>query len=360
MSTESRDVTMIAEVGQRLIALPYEVWSFGDSVAFEALVEATEATGDPRYLEFAHGLMRGWAARRDPMVELDATAPGFAMVQVAAKTGDALLTEALVDLATYLRQRPLLDGIYQTWASSPLRQPYGPLPLSAHGAALLVDPPPGVFIDCLHFDPPFFTSLGRLVGDAELVADGASQALAYCRVLQEDDGLFDHFALKGETETFGPAWGRGQGWALLGLLDVIEHLDSDLSSVELGELAEPAIALINRMVELQDDDGNWPSVVTRPDSVPEASTAAFMGRGFLRAYRLGLGDERVRAAGLKAVDAAVTAAARGYLYPVSAAVWACTQAEHYCHVPTGFVVPWGEGPLLLALAERMRLESGPQ
>ena len=36
------------------------------------------------------------------------------------------------------------------------------------------------------------------------------------------------------------------------------------------------------------------------------------------------------------------------LRDVSAAVWSSTVPEHYHHVPTGFVVPWGQGPLLTA------------
>jgi unsaturated rhamnogalacturonyl hydrolase len=35
---------------------------------------------------------------------------------------------------------------------------------------------------------------------------------------------------------------------------------------------------------------------------------------------------------------------------VSANVFACTVASHYHHVPRGAVVPWGQGPLLLAAA----------
>ena len=40
----------------------------------------------------------------------------------------------------------------------------------------------------------------------------------------------------------------------------------------------------------------------------------------------------------------------GALTGVSAAVWSSTRDSHYHHVPRGLVVPWGQGPLLLAAA----------
>jgi hypothetical protein len=45
---------------------------------------------------------------------------------------------------------------------------------------------------------------------------------------------------------------------------------------------------------------------------------------------------------------------RGVLGGVSAGVGASTAASHHPNVPTGFVVPWGQGPLLLA-AERISM-----
>jgi unsaturated rhamnogalacturonyl hydrolase len=76
-----------------------------------------------------------------------------------------------------------------------------------------------------------------------------------------------------------------------------------------------------------------------------------MAVAFARGRALGiLGDEnaepgsRALAAALAATDDA------SVLRGVSAAVWACTLLEHYYHVPRGFLVPWGQGPLVLALA----------
>ncbi|MGH9135586.1 MAG: glycoside hydrolase family 88 protein [Acidimicrobiales bacterium] len=347
---------LLHRVAVTLERLPYTTWNFGDSVAFEGLIAAGGVLGTDRPLAFARGMVRGWATRRHPFVPLDCVAPGLAMVEIYRRTADSLVLEAAVELAAYLRGRPTLGGVYATWEHSPLKHPWGPDELPACGVALLTSPPPGVFVDCLHFDPPFFAALGRTIGDAALVNDGVEQARGYIRLLQRNDGLFEHFVLDESPTTYGPGWGRGQGWALLGLLHVVAELDP--TDDRRAELVASAVRLVAAMRATQRDDGNWDAVVGDAASGDENSTAAFMADGFLWAVELGaIADVDVAAVrhdARRALDAAVERTdEHGHLTSVSAAVNACTTASHYVHVPRGFVVPWGQGPLALALARHL-------
>ena len=340
-----------------LTALPYATWSFGDSVAFEGLLAASDLVEDERWSSFARGWTRAWASRATPYRELDCTAPGWAIVRLAQRWDDDALLEAAVGLAGFLTQRPTIRGLYRTWRHSPLMRPYGGAPLSEREAAWVEDPPPGAFLDCLHFDPPFLTALGRATGSGELLRAGVAQAVAYVDALQRPDGLFDHFVLDGVDGSFGPGWGRGQGWALLGLLDVLDELaaaglDASDEAVALrGSLRR----LVAAMVALQRPDGHWDAVVTDPASGDEYSTAAFMAAGFSRALRSGLAQgpdvEAARARAAAAVRSGI--GPDGALAQVSAAVMACTEPSQSGHVPRGFRVPWGQGPALLALAEQV-------
>jgi unsaturated rhamnogalacturonyl hydrolase len=340
-------------VADQLLVLPYKTWAFGDSVAFEGMVAASTVLAEDRWLQFAHGFVRAWATRSQPYVRLDCTAPGFAMVQIYRATKDPLVLQGALGLARYLVTRPRIEGVFGTWEHSPLQHPYGPDHLSAPELALLENPPAGVFIDCLHFDPPFLVALGAVTGEQAFVEEGARQAVGYVHLLQKESGLFDHFVLKGSTRTYGPGWGRGQGWALLGLLDVLDELPHGHPC--RAELADAAARVIAAMIPLQRDDGHWYAVVGDPGSGDETSTAAFMAAGMRRAARTGLSGNEARAAADRALDAALKATdEHGILSGVSAAVNACTSPSHYAHVPRGFVVPWGEGPLALALAERLR------
>lgn len=352
------DAELLRRSADSLLVLPYEAWSFGDSVAFEAMVAASAVLNDERWLRFAQGFVRAWATRAEPYRRLDATAPGLAMVEVYERTGDPLVLEAALELARYLVSRPRIGEVFATWEHSPLQHPYGPDVLSGHDLSLLVAPPPGVFVDCLHFDPPYFVALGNAAEDESFVEEGIRQALGYARLLQTDGGLFDHFVLEGSPATYGPGWGRGQGWALLGLLDVLDRLAAD--APHRDELVTSARRLVEAMISLQRADGHWYAVVDDPSSGDETSTAAFMAAGFRRAARLGVVDFAVvRAPAERALDAAISATDdAGILRGVSAAVNACTLASHYAHVPRGFVVPWGQGPVVLALTEALQAKGG--
>jgi unsaturated rhamnogalacturonyl hydrolase len=343
-------------VADRLLLLPYQTWSFGDSVAFEGMLAASAALSDDRWLQFARGFVRAWATRSQPYVRLDCTAPGLAMIEIYRSTEDPLVLEAALGLAHYLVSRPRISGVFATWERSPLQHPYGPQGLSAPELELLANPPAGVFVDCLHFDPPFLVSLGAVTGEAAWIEEGAQQAVGYVRLLRTQNGLFDHFVLEGSSRTYGPGWGRGQGWALLGLLDVIAELRAE--HPYRHELADAAVGLIAAMMRLQREDGHWHAVVDDPRAGDETSTAAFMAAGMLRAARMFLVGDDVRVAADRALDAALAATdEHGILTGVSAAVNACTNSSHYAHVPRGFVVAWGQGPLALALAERLGHEN---
>lgn len=342
---------LLRTVADSLTGLRYVPWRFGDSVAFEGMVAASAALHDDRWLSFARGFVRAWAAEAEPYDRLDCTAPGLAMVEIHRRTGDPLVLEGALQLGAYLVSRPRIDGVFATWDHAPLRHPYGDATLPAEEVSLLADPPAGVFVDCLHFDPPFFVGLGRVTGDDRWTREGLDQAIGYVRLLQADTGLFDHFVLAGSRRRYGGGWGRGQGWALLGLLDVLETAAA--VGVRSEELDDAVRKLVTAMLPMQRPDGHWHAVADEAGSGDETSTAAFMAYGLARAARLGLAGDDAVAAADRALDAALaTTDCHGLLSGVSAAVDACTQLSHYAHVPRGFVVPWGQGPLALALAER--------
>ena len=133
----------LRRVADQLIRLPYKTWSFGDSVGFEGMVAASQALADERWLRFAHGFVRAWATRAEPYVRLDCTAPGLAMIQIYRATEDSLVKDGALGLARYLVTRPRIEGVFATWAHSPLQHPYGPDTLSPAEQALVANPPAG-------------------------------------------------------------------------------------------------------------------------------------------------------------------------------------------------------------------------
>jgi unsaturated rhamnogalacturonyl hydrolase len=329
----------------------FQVWHYGDSIGFEGLLAASDLLDDPRYEGWVHGAIKTWIPRATPFRELDNTAPGHAMLQAFERTGDKAILEAALELVDFLQTRRRVRGAFASFERTPLHPPYGGAKLPPLGQALLEEPGAGVFVDCLHFDPPFFAHLGRIRNDPALLDLAADQALAYADLLQQPGGLFAHFWLEKTARPYGHGWGRGQGWALLGLVDVLEHLPRQHEMFE--RLLRSFRQLAEALVASQRADGGWATVASEPASPAETSTAAFVAAGFSQGIRLGVLDETFLAPTLAAWDHARSAVdSSGALTGVSAAVWPATAASHYWNVPTGFVVPWGQGPLLLA-AQRL-------
>jgi unsaturated rhamnogalacturonyl hydrolase len=330
----------------------YECWSYGDSIGFEGLLAASQVLSDNRYAGYVHGSLKGWMARKDPFNPWDNTAPGHAMCLSYEDTGDETILAAALELADYLRLRPKVHGAYAAFERAPLRQPYSGEVLSPRDLSLLADPGRGVFVDCLHFDPPFFVHLGALTGDTSLVDDGVAQALAMVALLQDPrTGMFAHFFLERTSSTYALGWSRGQGWALLGLLDVLTY--APVSHPGYREVLESAVRLAEALASTQDPSGLWHAVIGRDDFYLETSVAFFFALGLWRGISRGWfrGElsqtaDRAWKAGLELVSES------GSMSGVSAAVWASTVESHYGNVPIGFQVPWGQGSLLLAAEAR--------
>jgi unsaturated rhamnogalacturonyl hydrolase len=343
----------VAAAAGELVRYPFAVWHYGDSIGFEGLLAASDVLGDARFEAFSLGVVKGWIPRAKPYRELDNTAPGHAICALYERTGDEALRTAAEELAGHLCSRRTIDGAYVAFERAPLREPYGGGVLSLEETGLLEDPGAGVFVDCLHFDAPFLTHLGIVSGSPSLVDAGAEQALALTRLLQQPDGSFAHFYLERTGRTYGHGWGRGQGWALLGLLDVIELLPASHAHREMlvGALQRLAAAL----AASQRPDGHWGTPIDDAESFGETSTAFFVAAGFTRAIRLGLIGPVLEPVAARAFDAGLAAVAPdGTIAGISAALWASTASSHYPNAPTGFQVPWGQGPFLVAAFERAR------
>ena len=268
------------------------------------------------------------------------------------------MLEAALDAAEHLGTRRRLHGVALPFERAPLREPFGGAPLDAAGRALLADPGPGIFVDPLHFDPPFLVHLGALTGSPDLVDAGAAQAVALVELLQDDSGAFWHFFLERTGSRYGLGWGRGQGWALLGLVDVLECLPSAHPGRE--PLVSALIRLADALCATQQRRRQLVRRHLRPRLGPGELDRRLRGRrpGPRRGPRACSSPVISTRRGLRGRAPPPAWPPSGALEGVSANVWACTAPWHYANVPLGAMVPWGQGPLLLAAAEHLGKEEG--
>jgi len=163
---------------------------------------------------------------------------------------------------------------------------------------------------------------------------------------------YDH----GTGRRRGYGWGRGNGWALFGLLDLIEILPSNHSARD--DLLKRFQGLCTTILGLQDDSGLWHTLLTDKESYLETSTAAFFGAIFTKAVRLNLLTEKFHDAAEHAWRALLTRIdAEGGAFGTSAAIWAANGPSEdlalYKSAPTEVNV-WGQGAALRFAAERHR------
>lgn len=102
----------------------------------------------------------------------------------------------------------------------------------------------------------------------------------YAARLQRPDGLFIHAA------DAPHAWGRGNGFALLGLTEALTYLPGNWS--DRAKVLEIYRKHTKALAGFQSDDGSWRQVVDEPQSYREltvtAMTVAAMARGVSRGW----------------------------------------------------------------------------
>lgn len=336
-----------------LLGYPWKVWFWGDSIGMEGLLDASDLIGTEKYSSFVYGVFKAWIPRMKSRSRFDHTAPGVALLRSYAITRDPELLEAARSHADYLSSfRRTSTGCpvhYEDVVFDlPPEVPRGHPMFGARTGSAPKESGPCVFVDSIHFQGPFLAMLYNATGDERYLAQAESTIGPQVDLLwDEDSRLFHHFWMEKAARRNGVFWGRGNCWALLGMLHTLEFLprSSALSKRLRGRVGD----LASRLSELQEESGGWHTVLDDRDSYLESSIAVFVVDGFSLAIRRGW----IPRSHLEVVERAWAATWRqlspeGLLRGVSFETHPGTRAEHYRTMPTGAMVPWGQGPFLTA------------
>jgi len=209
----------------------------------------------------------------------------------------------------------------------------------------------------MHLDGPFLSLLAHLIDDERYADLAANILLSHAHVLQnEHSGLFSHGFNDATGQTNGVHWGRGQGWALLGLVDTAAHLPDQHPSQD--EIRQRFAALVEGLAATEVNPGAWHTVVDAPETYLESSVGAFVALGVGRGIATNLLPWSWSALADRAWNATEECISTdGVLQGVSDATPVGPNAAHYgARSRSSF--PWGQGPALLAASERLR-KRGP-
>ena len=202
-------------------------------------------------------------------------------------------------------------------------------------------------------DAPFLIKLGLLTNEEAFIQQGVDEILAYCQALQELEdkatlGLFWH-GYESRCGRNGQLWARGNGWAIMGLVETLRLLPAEHKERE--ELQERLLKLCTAIQRFQHQDGLWHTVINHPETYLESTLAVMVAftlrdafeAGLLNMSQFGEMERKARSAAIKCINEA------GELTLVSDAT-PVSELNMYATRPFG-VFPWGQGPLLLMLSQ---------
>lgn len=326
-------------VADKAMAYRYYHWDWGEAIAMEGLWLAEEITGTERYRAYVERMVRGWIAHSPEPWYPDHVGPGRVLVEMWRATGDGALLDYARALARHLSS----------------------LPRSRLGAVFhrpdLPDRAEMVWVDSMQTDAPFLSRLAEATGHPDWFDLAADHLWGHIQALQDPGThLFHHHYDEQTGRRNGVSWARGNGWAILGLVQCLELLPSAhrkyaVISRSLEHLAAAAVAAQDPETSL------WHTVIDRADTYLEASASLMLSCGLMRAGHAGLLGHAYTNAGARAWDRLRSAVdPDGTVQRVSSRTPPRSDPGAYQLRPVGGPYPWGQGAYLLAAAAALETQ----
>lgn len=148
---------------------------------------------------------------------------------------------------------------------------------------------------------PFLTRRYILTGNFKYLDDAVNQFVQYKKWLyMEDKNLMSHvYDLRHNLQT-GVAWGRGNGWFIYSLTELLAVLDKN--HPQKAFLEDFFRLLAKGYLAHQSPSGRWHQVIDEHDSYLETSCSAMFACAFMRGFRLNLLGEEYKLSAKKAVE----------------------------------------------------------
>jgi unsaturated rhamnogalacturonyl hydrolase len=143
-----------------------------------------------------------------------------------------------------------------------------------------------MWCDDLYMSTPFLIRYHQLTGNRAYIDDAASQFLLYKKYMfMPDQSIMSHvYDFKFDKPTRIP-WGRGNGWVLFSLTELLAVLPEDHQ--QRDELLQFFRELCEGYLLLQGVNGLWHQVLNIPESYEETSCTSMFIYAFSRGIRFG-------------------------------------------------------------------------
>ncbi len=147
-----------------------------------------------------------------------------------------------------------------------------------------------LWADDLYMSVPFLCRYFQLTGDVRYVDDAARQFVGFRkRLFIPEKRLMSHVYDFTRNLATGVAWGRGNGWVLFALTELLAVLPANHE--RKSELVAMFRELCSGVLAQQDARGMWHQVLDEHDSYPETSCTSMFACAFARGVRHGWFDD---------------------------------------------------------------------
>lgn len=340
----------------------YGKWNYPLGVTLFGLLEAGRLLGQQRYGEYVHdhveqctswyayslqdGRSYGAAGINNQIAAVDSLddCGSFAATMLAVDRERPVrgCEQVAVDVAEYIMhtQARLPDGTLYRKESPIELMPYT------------------MWIDDLYMSVPFLCRYAARYDKKEALEDAVRQFLNYKTYLyMPEKKLMAHVYDVARRCNTGVPWGRGNGWVLFSLSELLAALDP--GHPKRPELEGFFRDLCEGVGALQDGQGFWHQLLTDGQSYPESSCTAMFVCAFARGIRLGL-LPRARAAAVRKGWQALSEQAvdrQGNVYGVCRGSGYSFSERYYKYdLPWVLNDPHGIGIVMLAGVETCKLE----
>lgn len=355
----SREVKLSGPFDADAVFAPgdFRLISYEWGVTYVAMLQASRATGDPKYAAYAASRLNFIGAATDYFKAYQTTHP-----EVRTPVHSVLYPGALDDAGS------MCAAMIQATRAGVVKGLRGEIDRYVHyilkGQYRLKDgtlarnrPQPNtLWLDDLFMSLPALVGMGELTGDSAYFTEAVFQYQHFAwRMFNRDKGLFMHGWVEGMKVHPEFYWARANGWALLTNVDLLDGLPEGFPG------REKQLNLLRRhikaLVALQSGTGLWHQLLDRQDSYLETSATAIYTYAIAHAINKGWVDAKAYAPavllGWNALTTKVNDA--GQVEGTCVGTGMAFDPAFYYYRPVNVYAAHGYGPVLMAGAEVIKL-----
>lgn len=337
----------------------FRLTSYEWGVTYAGMLNAGEATGDPRYTEYTNSRLKLMADiapyfREQLQKNKQAPSPVRSVLMPHALDDAGAVCAAMIKAqrgGLKADLRPLIDNYINYISAKEFRLPDGTLARNR-------PQPNTLWLDDLFMSVPALAQMGKLTGEQKYYDDAVKQVLQFStRMFNKEKGLYMHGWV--QDMDFHPQyhWARANGWGIMTMVELLDVLPK--THPGFNAVLQQLQAHARGLASYQDGTGFWHQLIDRNDSYLETSATAIYAYSLARAVNRGFIDKRAFApVAMLAWNAVATKVnEKGQVEGTCVGTGMGFDPAFYYYRPINVFAAHGYGPVLLAGAEILKLAS---